>query len=246
MDLNVIIPAGGSGSRFGGQPKQYRMLGDHPVLVQTASAFARWNRACHVWIVVPHGDQAYVAGMFADYPGDIDYVVGGRTRQESVLNALREVSGGSCPPGDEGVVFVHDAVRPFVDGALLDRVMRAAERSGAAAPAVAVFDTLRTVDGAWFGRTVGRDGLYRMQTPQAFRFGRILAAHEWAASEGINATDDVELYIRFGGHVEKVEGAEENLKITTVGDLYLARDVWERLIAGPSARPIGADAARPK
>ena len=245
MDLNVIIPAGGTGSRFGGQPKQYRMLGDHPVLVQTASAFARWNRACRVWIVLPHGDQAHVAGMFADYSGDIDYVVGGRTRQESVLNGLREVSGASCGPGDEGVVFIHDAVRPFVDGALLERVMGAAERSGAAAPAVPVVDTLRTVDGAWFGRTVGRDGLYRMQTPQAFRFGRILAAHEWAASEGIDATDDVELYIRFGGHVEKVDGAEENLKITSVGDLHIARDAWERRIARPSARPTGADGGGP-
>src|SRR5690606_22366972 len=129
------------------------------------------------------------------------YVEGGDTRQGSVMNGLRAVSAVADP---EALVFIHDAVRPFVAPALLDRVLEAAQRSGASAPAVAVVDTLRVVDGVWFGRTVGRDGLYRMQTPQAFRLGRIFAAHEWAAVEGIQATDDVELYIRFGGQVERV------------------------------------------
>lgn len=225
MDLNVIIPAGGSGSRLGGEPKQYRVLGDAPILVQTARAFSRWRRTCRLWIVLPQGDRRRVAEMFGDWPGEVEFVDGGETRQASVLNGLRAVDAVSDP---ESLVFIHDAVRPFVEGELLDRVFEAARRSGAAAPAVAVVDTLRFVDGVWFGRTVERDGLHSMQTPQAFVVGRILAAHEWAVEEGMKATDDVELYIRFGGQVEWVDGAPENLKITNLGDLRVARDAWER------------------
>lgn len=171
-------------------------------------------------IVVPDGDADRVRLMIEDSLVDASIVNGGATRQESVLSGLRSLSVPSVR--SSSVVLIHDGVRPFVTGVLLDRVIAGCERSGAAAPAIRVSDTLREVRSGWFGGTVAREDLYGMQTPQAFRYDRILKAHEDAASAGLEATDDVEVYLRAGGRVEYVEGSVANIKITTVEDLELA------------------------
>lgn len=220
MEVSVVITAGGSGERIGGVPKQYRMLGGRPVLRHTIDVFARWAPGCRMAIVVPHGDADRVRLMIEDSPVEASIVDGGATRQESVLKGLRSLSASGVP--SSSVVMIHDGVRPFVTTVLLDRVMTGCERFGASAPAVGVSDTLREVRDGWFGGTVARGDLYGMQTPQAFRLDRILKAHEDAAVAGLEATDDVEVYLRAGGRVEYVEGSAANIKITTVEDLELA------------------------
>ncbi len=220
MTVSVVIPAGGSGSRIGGRPKQYRLLGDRPILVQTLIRFRDWRSDAELVVAVPKDDIADVSSMLAREAIHARIVAGGTTRQESVFAGLRALGSAA------GIVHVHDAVRPFADVALIERVHQAACDSGGAAPAVPVADTLRTARAGWFGDTVPRDGLFRMQTPQAFRLESLLHAHELAATDGFNATDDVELYARYVGRVACVEGSEANLKITSAADLDLAAQRW--------------------
>ncbi len=234
MELTVVIPAGGSGSRIGGTPKQYRLLGGSPVLVQTVRAISRWRDDLRFVVAAPAGDIALVAQMLDGVTDNCTVVSGGSTRQASVLAALRApgsrdgVRPGSPAGQDNDLVLIHDSVRPFVDVDILDQLLSATIEHGAAAPAVPVTDTLRRAVDGFFGETVDRSELFRMQTPQVFRYREILEAHERAQREGWEATDDVELYSRFIEPVRLVSGSTANVKITSVEDLETAQRRWDR------------------
>jgi 2-C-methyl-D-erythritol 4-phosphate cytidylyltransferase len=143
-------------------------------------------------------------------------VVGGATRQESVRRALDRVAG------DADRVVVHDAARPLAGPELFERALAGLERAAGAICAVPVTDTLKATTGDVVGETVDRSGLWRAQTPQAFRTEALLRAHAAAETAGISATDDAELLERIGETVLIVPGDEQNIKITTPGDLALA------------------------
>lgn len=222
----VVVPAAGSGSRMGGVPKQRRRLGGAPVLVQTLRAFARHPSVGVLVVVAPAAEVADFERMLAAHGLEATVAPGGATRQESVGRGLEAV-----PEGTE-VVLVHDAVRPFIAANRIAAVVDRVRGVGAAALAVPVADTLRRSEGGAFGETVPREGLWRMQTPQAARLDWLREAHAAAARDGFTGTDEVALLQRTGRAVALVEGDARNLKLTHPDDWAFAEALWEQWGAG--------------
>ena len=219
----ALIVAAGRGSRFGGSgPKQYAPLNGRPLLRHSLERFRGHSGITAVQAVIHADDQA----LYAEAAAGLDLpppAIGGATRQESVRRGLEHIANLSLTEGPERVL-IHDAARPFVDDAMIDRVLAALTGAPGAIAALAVTDTLkRGIDGR-VASTVPRDGLWRAQTPQGFRFADILAAHRAAAgsSTGAEMTDDAAVAERAGLAVALVEGAAENVKITTAEDLVRA------------------------
>ena len=171
--VGVLLPAGGSGLRLGGQRKQFRLLGDAPVLVQTARAFAGHPDVAAVVVVAPAPDVADVGRMLAEFGVVAAVVAGGASRAASVACGLAALEA------HVEIVLVHDAVRPFVSADLVERVVAAVRAHGAAAAAVRVSDTLRRGAGLVYAETVERDGMWAMQTPQGARRDLLEAAYAW-------------------------------------------------------------------
>ncbi len=212
----ALIVAGGRGERFGGEvPKQYLELGGEPVLRHTVRALLGHPRIDAIRVVIREGDEqpyaAATAGLDLLPP-----VHGGASRQASVRQGLESLDGN--PPA---LVLVHDAARPWVPPALVDRVLDALAASDGAVPAIPVADTLKRAEPAGpalrVTATVERRGLWRAQTPQGFRFAPLLAAHRRFADAGL--TDDAAVAEAAGLAVAVVPGSEDNLKITTPEDL---------------------------
>lgn len=222
--IAILIVAAGKGERAGrAGPKQYEPLGGRPMLRRTADAFSGWP----LRVVIGPGQEAlYRAAMGPDAPPPI---IGGARRHDSVRLGL-EALADDAPD----FVLIHDAARPLVSRAVIERTIAALEAGAAGAvPMLAVADTLRRKDGdAWV--TVPRDGLQRAQTPQGFRFADILKAHRDHAHA--DATDDVAIAELAGLAVDAVLGEESNLKVTTEKDFALA----ERLLDFSDGRSAGA------
>ena len=218
----VILPAAGMGTRLGGQPKQYRLLGGEPLLLRTFAVFDRHPRIDEIIIVVRKGDEEEIRALFVDIEAQsrVQVVAGGASRQASVFAGLSTLSA------DIEHVLVHDAVRPFVTPENITSVLNAIASSGAAALAVPVADTLRKGAGTHFGDTVSRKNMYRMQTPQGGRKALMLDAHQLAMGATYDATDDVDLIQRAGHPVEILEGHSLNMKVTTPADWQLAQWIW--------------------
>lgn len=220
----VLIPAAGDGSRLGGRRKQFRGLGDRPLLIQTVFAFERHPKVGPIVVTAPPEEDGLREAREMLYAAGLKSVTavvpGGTSRQASVRRAVRAV------PASADVVLVHDAVRPFVSEAAITRVIAAVRREGAAALAIPVVDTLRRGRNGRFEQTVARDGLYHMQTPQGFRRDWLEEAHRRAAEGNVTATDDVELVQRIGRAVHIVSGSAHNFKITTAEDWALAQRIW--------------------
>ncbi|GHD47449.1 bifunctional enzyme IspD/IspF [Thalassobaculum fulvum] len=216
MKTIALIVAAGRGERAGGGlPKQYRPLAGVPVLRRSLQPFLAHPRIDAVRVVIADGHQdayaAATAGLALLAP-----VTGGAERQDSVRRGLESLAGEAAD-----AVLIHDAARPFVPAAMIDRVLDALADAPAALPVLPVVDTLkRGADGA-VAETVPRDGLWRAQTPQGFRYAEILAAHR-AAAASPPATDDAALAERAGLRVALVEGSEEAGKLTTAEDLARA------------------------
>jgi len=222
-EVAVLVPAAGEGRRLGGDRKQFRTLGNRPLLVQVLHVFERHPDVGHLVVAVPENVVSDVSSRLqAEGLSALTAVVsGGDSRQASVRHALRAV------PAPVEIVLVHDAVRPFVTGDEVRRVVRQTRTHGAAALAVPVADTLRAAaDDTVFGDTVPRAGLYRMQTPQGFRRHWLEDAHATAAETGDPATDDVGLVQRTGRDVRVVQGSRRNFKITTPPDWHFAQQLW--------------------
>lgn len=220
----AIVAAGGTGVRMGGRvPKQYLPLGGVPLLVHTLRALARAPSVLGIVVAAP-GDrvQSTLAVLRRHRVPKLSGVVaGGAERQESVWLALQAV-----PPGSRWIV-VHDAARPFIDPALVDRVLAAAARPGAATCGLPVRETVKRVRQSMVEATLDREGLWLIQTPQAFRRTVLEEAHAKARRDGYSGTDDAVLVERLGGQVAVVPGSPRNLKITTPADLETAR-LWMR------------------
>ena len=207
---------------MGGVPKQFRLLGEAPVLVQTLRAFERHPAVGRCIVATAESEVAVVEAMLASYGLDARVVSGGATRQESVGRGLTAL------PDEVEVVLVHDAVRPFIAAERIAAVIKAVQEHGAAALAVPVADTLRRGDAGTFGDTVERADLWRMQTPQAARLRLLREAHAQATAEGFLGTDEVELLQRAGHAVRLVEGDAHHLKLTHPGDWAIAEVLWQR------------------
>jgi 2-C-methyl-D-erythritol 4-phosphate cytidylyltransferase len=216
MTVAAVLPAGGSGLRMGGDGvrKQYSELAGEPVLLRAIRPFLEHPDVEWVIVALPADDVAHPPFSL---PSGVSVVPGGARRGDSVLNGLRAV------PDVAEIVLIHDAARPLVTPAVLERVLDAIDWDTGAIAAIPVADTLKRVDEAGtIAATVDRGALWRAQTPQGFPRAMVVEAYERGASDGIVATDDAALVEHYGGRVVVVEGDPRNLKITRPEDLRLA------------------------
>ena len=232
----VLVVAAGKGERAGGPlPKQYAPLLGKPILRWTLEAFARHPRVSAIQVAIgADQDQPYaetVLGLDVLPP-----IAGGATRQESVRLGL-EALANSAPD----IVLIQDGARPLASAKLIDGVIAALESGAdAAVPLLAVADTLkRNEDGKW--TTVSREGLHRAQTPQGFKYAKILRAHRHFAAQEV--TDDMALAELAGLHIEAVAGEDGNMKVTTPEDFALA-EAHLRARLGESRTGMGYDVHR--
>ena len=218
----VVVVAAGRGERVGqteGGPKQYRHIGGKPVIRHTLEALAGSDRIGTIVVAVHPDDTDLFRQACEGLDHDIRAVHGGASRQESTRLAL-----AALEDAEPDIVLIHDGVRPFVDGPLIDRVIEAVEENIGALPAIAVSDTLkrRGEDGLVAG-TVSRDGLFAAQTPQGFPFRPIYHAHQkaWQAGRS-DFTDDAAIAEWAGLAVRLVDGSPDNVKLTWARDIALA------------------------
>ena len=217
-DVVVLVPAGGIGARLGRRtPKQFLGLGRHSILAATLRHFRRHPRVAAVVVAAPPAHVERTRRVLGRGGAALTVVEGGPTRQESVWLALQ------AAPTSAGVILVHDAVRPFLTRTLIDALIRAAERDGAAICALPITETVKRVRDGLVDGTIDREGLWVVQTPQAFRAAVLREAHDKARRDGFVGTDEAMLVERLGHPVRVVPGLPENLKITTPDDLRRAR-----------------------
>ena len=218
-DVGVIIVAAGSSTRTqGAELKQFRWIGGKPMLLHSVQTFQERTDVAMVIVVLPKqyaGDPP--PWLFQCDLERMLVSVGGRQRSDSVRNGLEDLTESA------GIVAVHDAARPFASAALIDRVITEARKGHGAAPGIPVVDTLKRAgdDGA-IVETVSRDGLWRIQTPQAFPRDMLETAYADAHVAGVTATDDASLCERLGLPVVLVPGSERAMKISTDSDFARA------------------------
>ena len=224
MQVFVILPAAGLGTRMAGpQPKQFLILDGIPILIHSLRAFAAVERVTAIYVAVRKTEMERVQAQIAEYgfAGKVRVVEGGDNRQESVSHALAALQ---AQPDD--VVLVHDAVRPLIDAATIERTIDAVIEFGAAIVGMPAVDTIkqveRTAHGALVTSTIPREFIVLAQTPQGFRYGLLQSAFAEAAADGFIGTDEASLLERIDYPVAVVHGSAVNLKITQPGDLELA------------------------
>jgi 2-C-methyl-D-erythritol 4-phosphate cytidylyltransferase len=219
--VSAVIVAAGRGVRMQSDTrKQYLQVAGRPVLVHTLLKFDVCPLIDHICLVVPDDDLDFCRHrLLADEPikKTVQFVAGGRHRQQSVYNGLKSLGR------KEGLVAIHDGVRPLVDPLLITACIRAAETSGACAPGIPAYDTIKRVSGeGTIAGTVERKGLWLIQTPQVFRYAVITEAHDRALRDGYVGTDDASLIERLGFPVTLISGSKSNIKVTTAEDLTMA------------------------
>ena len=221
MKITAVIPAGGSGRRMqSSEAKQYLLLQGIPLLVHTLRTFQESPVIGDIILVVPAADVAMIQSDIVDAFAMTkirQVVAGGKERQDSVRNGLAVL------PADCEIVLIHDAARPFVSPALIEKAVNGAVREGAVAVGIRVRDTVKQCDGE--GRvidTLDREQIWMAQTPQAFRRATIVAAHQKAQEDNFYGTDDAALVERMGIPVIMIDSVPGNIKITTTEDLAWA------------------------
>ncbi len=237
--MAALIVAAGRGARAATdtlQPKQYCRIGSEPMLTHTLCAFAAHSGVDDILVVIHPDDRVLYEEAAGPFAGRLlAPVMGGARRQDSVRAGL-EVLAERSPDR----VLIHDAARPFVDGALISRVTASLEGHPGALPCLPVTDTLKREEHGRVMGTVSREGLWRAQTPQGFHFDAILAAHRAAAQDPtLDFTDDAAVAEWFGLDVALVEGAEHNRKLTTAEDLTIADEMMRRA-SGTGTTRVGS------
>ena len=226
MNVCVIIPAGGQGTRMGRTvPKQFQSLRGKPILHYTLRTFQESGLISSLVLVVPEKELENARSDWLDHPPVVKQVIaGGQKRQDSVFNGYESL------PSDTDIVLVHDGVRPFLSKEMIQETINVADKYGAAITAIPVHDTLKRVDDKGIVQcTVERDGLWRVQTPQAFRYGLLGEAFLKAKADAFYGTDEAALIEYLGQEVRVVDGSEWNLKITRPEDLVLGASIVEKL-----------------
>jgi 2-C-methyl-D-erythritol 4-phosphate cytidylyltransferase len=220
MSVLAIIPAAGAGLRMGGDtPKQFLSLEGLPIFIHTLKKFAVSGVIDEIILGVQHEEmertsKAINAERIAK---PVRLVAGGTSRQETVSRCLAQASQ------DTEIVLVHDAVRPFIDLALIRQVVDAARKDGAAILGIPSVDTVKKVERQTITGTIPRERIVLAQTPQGFRFELLKRAFDHAAAEGYAGTDESSLVEHEGHDVTVLMGSARNIKITKPSDLPLAR-----------------------
>ena len=225
MNVSVIIPAAGLGTRMGREKsgvsrKQFMLLEGAPILIHTIRKFLRCASVNEIVVALRAEDMDWARGLVhQEHPSKpVRFVEGGDSRQQSVENAL-----ASLAPGTE-IVAVHDAVRPFIDPDLVEQVIAEAAQSGAAIVGIVPVDTVKKVHKNKIRSTLLREHLVLAQTPQVFRFDLLKDAFEHAREDSFTGTDEASLVERLERvEVSVVQGSDRNIKITKPSDMELAR-----------------------
>ena len=213
----VIIVAGGKGLRMGSDiPKQFLPIGGKPVLMRTLERFREYDADLQIILVLPEAQQDYWHQLCEEYHFDVAYTLanGGQTRFHSVQNGLAKV-----PDDAEGVVGVHDGVRPFPSIEVIRNCYETARTAKAVIPVIPVVETVRHLEGD-SSVTVPRGDYRLVQTPQTFDIQLLKAANRQPYCDAF--TDDASVVEAFGFDITLVEGNRENIKITTPYDLKIA------------------------
>ena len=219
----IIIVAGGKGLRMGSDiPKQFLPIGGKPVLMRTLERFRAYSADLQIILVLPEAQQDYWRKLCEDYHFDVNYQLanGGQTRFHSVQNGLALV-----PDDAEGVVGVHDGVRPFPSIEVIRNCYETARTAKAVIPVIPVVETVRQIfsngqQDLRTSKTVPRDEYRLVQTPQTFDIQLLKAANRQPYNDGF--TDDASVVESYGHDITLVEGNRENIKITTPYDLKIA------------------------
>ena len=222
MKVSAIIPAAGQGTRMQAKvAKQYLLLNRKPVLDHTLRTFASCELIDSIILVVPASDVEGMRSQYLQAGGKVDQVIaGGEKRQDSVNNGFNALAT------DTEIVLVHDGVRPFVSSEIIANAIATAAKQGAVITAIPVSDTLKKVDSEHqVTRTVDREGLWRVQTPQAFQYNLLKRAFAKAYENSFYGTDEASLVEHMGGIVSVIPGSELNIKITRPEDLILAQGI---------------------
>lgn len=235
MNVVVIIPAAGLGTRMtspsaltrkSGASKQFAELAGTPIVIHTLKKFAMISEVSELYIALRANEMNGFRALIEKESRNLDLkkvhtAEGGEHRQQSVAAALRAISAA---PDD--IVLVHDAVRPFVTQQIIQDVIQAAQKYGAAIAGVPAVDTVkqveRTAEGALIRSTIPRERVVMAQTPQGFRYDVLKKAFDEATADGFLGTDEASLVERSGHDVAVVMGSPRNIKITTPADLELA------------------------
>ncbi|WP_339690755.1 bifunctional 2-C-methyl-D-erythritol 4-phosphate cytidylyltransferase/2-C-methyl-D-erythritol 2,4-cyclodiphosphate synthase [uncultured Parasphingorhabdus sp.] len=210
---HVLIVAAGIGSRAGLElPKQFESIAGKAMVRHSVESFSSHAAIDQIWIVIAEGQEEQLdKALGSDSRHQI--VIGGATRQQSVFNGLTAIRNA----GGAKNILVHDAARPFVSHPVIDRLIDRLGSAAAAIPALPCVDTMVQISDNQLYQTVDRDSLWRVQTPQAFDFAKLLAAHErFPADE--NASDDAQIFRAAGHAVTVVDGDEALKKYTLPGD----------------------------
>ena len=216
MTKYALIVAGGSGSRMKSAiPKQFLLLANKPVLMHTIEAFAKEDPLTSIILVLPASEIPNWKALVSDYNFKIDHMIqeGGQTRFHSVKNGLKKIA-------NEGLVAIHDGVRPLVTPELIKRCFDTAASKSSGVAAVAPKDSIRQVEND-SNVSVNRDNYQLIQTPQTFEVKQIKAAYQ--AESQSHATDDASVAENYGMPITLVEGEYSNIKITTPEDIAIAQ-----------------------
>jgi 2-C-methyl-D-erythritol 4-phosphate cytidylyltransferase len=223
----IIIVAGGKGLRMGSDiPKQFLPIGGKPVLMRTLERFREYSDDIQIILVLPEAQQEYWHQLCDEYHFDVEYTLanGGQTRFHSVQNGLAKV-----PDDAQGVVGVHDGVRPFPSIEVIKNCYETARTAKAVIPVIPVVETVRqlidsdsqlSILNYQLSKTVPRDQYRLVQTPQTFDIQLLKSANRQPYNDGF--TDDASVVEAFGHKITLVEGNRENIKITTPYDLKIA------------------------
>ncbi len=226
MNCTVVVPAAGSGSRFGGDvPKQFLPIAGRPVLAHTLSRLEQCPLVGEIVVAVaPDALERFDVIRSEVGLTKTRTVEGGSTRSESVLLALRSLIGST----DESIVAVHDAVRPFASRHLLESLINAMEGCDGAFPGLPLTDTIHRIENGFVVETPDRGSLAGAQTPQCFRLGVIRHALEQVMARELVATDEVAAVVRLGYRVAAIPGEPDNIKITYPEDFERAERILAR------------------
>ncbi len=228
MKVTVILPAAGLGTRMGRavpekagtSRKQFMLLEGSPILLHTIRKFASTPAVSEIVVALRPDDMEWVRELLRveKFGKPVRLVEGGDSRQESVEHALATLDAGT------ELVAVHDAVRPFIEHNVLDKVFAEAEENGAAIVGIVPVDTVKQVHRNKIRQTIPRERLILAQTPQVFRFDLLKSAFAKAREDGFAGTDESSLVERLDQvEVSVVPGSDRNLKITKPSDMDLAR-----------------------
>jgi len=223
----AVILAAGKGSRMGRSiNKQYLIIEKYPILYYTIKAFSQSKYIDEIIVVVAEGEVDYCRKEIVEKYNFLkvkSVVIGGKERQHSVLNGLKALL--NCE-----IVLIHDGARPFINESIIRSAVVYAKLYGASACGVQPKDTIKIKDPSGFSlKTLKREMLFCVQTPQAFKYDLILECHKKINNEGIKVTDDTMVVEQYGNKVYLYEGSYDNIKVTTPEDLEIGRQILDKL-----------------